>query len=401
MFYMFRLKKICLAVAVSVLGMTSTAQAMEILTIEQETEQGIVQVQPETNVQEIEVDIRAAEEPIVILSNSGEVEIEDIQEVPQPSEIVITTPGIRAAKTMEILALMTKERKTEHEDWENNAQQNRADITGWLQEQFELAGCSVTHNYMEEENTDSVTETPQTEAEPYAETLMAVRSGADAHADILVLSAHLELREEVTEESLAGAAVLLETARELSELSPNAEIWFLLFIGEDNEQQAFEPFAGALTDLQKERMIADIHFDLTGKYEDGYQVATREGVLSLMSEKLIAAIETVTGKGAEVTAAKQTEEKYVNPFAEAGVPVLTLQWNGQNDAEDSENSHINSEKENNKTENGKTEKAEMGINETVLDEWIRIAAAFAEDIAAEVPQKLARENRASLAQYRS
>ena len=76
--------------------------------------------------------------------------------------------------------------------------------------------------------------------------------------------------------------------------------------------------------------------------------------------------------------------------------MLTLQWNGQNDAEDSENSHINSEKENNKAE-----KAEMGIDETVLDEWIRIAAAFAEDIAAEVPQKLARENRASLAEYRS
>jgi len=61
MFHMFHLKKISLAVAVSVFGITSTAQAVEILAIEQETEQGLVQVQPETNVQEIEVDISAAE----------------------------------------------------------------------------------------------------------------------------------------------------------------------------------------------------------------------------------------------------------------------------------------------------------------------------------------------------
>lgn len=136
MFHMFHLKKISLAVAVSVFGITSTAQAVEILAIEQETEQGLVQVQPETNVQEIEVDISAAEEPIVILSNSGEVEIEDIQEVPQPSDIVVTTPGIRAVETIENLNRMLADEKVQTTEMERKKEERVEELTGWLQEQF-------------------------------------------------------------------------------------------------------------------------------------------------------------------------------------------------------------------------------------------------------------------------
>ena len=133
MFHMFHLKKISLAVAVSVFGITSTAQAVEILAIEQETEQGLVQVQPETNVQEIEVDISAAEEPIVILSNSGEVEIEDIQEVPQPSDIVVTTPGIRAVETIENLNRMLADEKVQTTEMERKKEERVEELTGWLQ----------------------------------------------------------------------------------------------------------------------------------------------------------------------------------------------------------------------------------------------------------------------------
>ena len=378
MFHMFHLKKISLAVAVSVFGITSTAQAVEILAIEQETEQGLVQVQPETNVQEIEVDISAAEEPIVILSNSGEVEIEDIQEVPQPSDIVVTTPGIRAVETIENLNRMLADEKVQTTEMERKKEERVEELTGWLQEQFELAGCSVTCEGIQK--ADAANEVQTDEEETYHKSFLAVRSGesGDVHADILMLSSYLDLNAE-KDASVADVAVLLETAREISGLSSNVEVWFVILIGEDGAQQAFASFAETLTELQKERMIAGVHLDLTERTEAGYQVAAENGVQSLLSDRLLEAEETVSGKPAELT---EVLEKDQHAIAAASIPVVTFQ--------------VKKELTGTASGNISTTKQEEEVGETVLDEWIQILTAFVSDITSEAPQKLARANRASL-----
>lgn len=378
MFHMFHLKKISLAVAVSVFGITSTAQAVEILAIEQETEQGLVQVQPETNVQEIEVDISAAEEPIVILSNSGEVEIEDIQEVPQPSDIVVTTPGIRAVETIENLNRMLADEKVQTMEMERKKEERVEELTDWLQEQFELAGCSVTCEGIQKAHAANEVQTD--EEETYYKSFLAVRSGesGDVHADILMLSSYLDLNAE-KDASVADVAVLLETAREISGLSSNVEVWFVILIGEDGAQQAFASFAETLTELQKERMIAGVHLDLTERTEAGYQVAAENGVQSLLSDRLLEAAETVSGKPAELT---EVLEKDQHAIAAAPIPVVTFQ--------------VKKELTGTASGNISTTKQEEEVGETVLDEWIQILTAFVSDITSEAPQKLARANRASL-----
>lgn len=158
--------------------------------------------------------------------------------------------------------------------------QGEQDAAAYLQRRFQELGYTVTLQ-------------PYTDdAERTGYNVIAVRPGAAADADILVLSAHHDSVPTAygANDNASGAAALLALAETLRDVDTRLELRLISFTDEENGKNGSRYYTSTLTEDELDRMLGDIQLDMLGGLGTaGLRLCTMDGGENWLTRRLQAA----------------------------------------------------------------------------------------------------------------
>lgn len=152
----------------------------------------------------------------------------------------------------------------------------------------------------------------------------AVREASDAEADILIVCAHLDTKPDSpgANDSAAGIAAMLETARLLSKLPTDTEVRFVAFSGHETGGDGVRYYADSLTRKERERIIGVVNLDDMGYISDSKLVlGTADGNPTCLGDQLRGASRNILGENWPYQIRRDVE---IGNFRTLQIPVVTL-----------------------------------------------------------------------------
>ncbi len=154
--------------------------------------------------------------------------------------------------------------------------------------------------------------------------LSASKSASDADSDIILISTSLD--SEGTEadftDDAANISVLESVAKKSQKTNTAAEIRFLVLTDGRGGQDGAYTYIDSLTESEKERLIGNISFDLTGLSDyTGFETSTSNGVDNPLSVIIGSSLKRMTGQKANIM---QNKESLDTAFHVKGVSGVLL-----------------------------------------------------------------------------
>lgn len=154
--------------------------------------------------------------------------------------------------------------------------------------------------------------------------VIAVKKGARPDADILIVGAHHDTAERSpgAGNSAAGVAALLESARLVSQLPSDTEVWFVSFTGDGTGDQGIFSFGSAIPDHARDRVIGAVNLGALGGGQDSPLVLdTESGRPTVVGDMLVQSAKTVNSDSLNYRENKGSSSRF---FSGIQIPAVTL-----------------------------------------------------------------------------